>query len=80
MIVREFYETRPDGVRLYRTVSDTGLMIRKDGTDELYSEAIDPENSSCTYTETETPIGEDTAPTVEDMLSMLAQLGVNVDA
>ena len=56
MIVREFYTTREDGVNLYRTYSDTNLMIRKIGTDEVYSEAIDVENSSYYYEETDTPI------------------------
>jgi hypothetical protein len=53
MIVKEFYKTRGDGVRLYRTYSDEGLMIQKVGTDELYDEAIDVENAPYTYTETD---------------------------
>lgn len=34
MIHTDFYRTRKDGVNLYRTYSDAGLMIQKDGTEE----------------------------------------------
>lgn len=60
MIQTEFFKTREDGVKLYRTCSDRNMMIQKDGTDEIYSEAIDAENSGFTYTETDTPIEGDT--------------------
>ena len=59
MIVREYYTTRKDGVRLYRTFSDKNLYIRKVGTDEVYSEAIDVENSGYTYDETDREIEEE---------------------
>lgn len=59
MIQTKFYETRFDGVKLYRTYSDRNMMIQKDGTDELYDEAIDVENSGFTYTETDIPIDGD---------------------
>ena len=62
MIVREFYETRFDGVDLYRTYSDEGLKIQKVGTDEIYDEAIDIDGAPYTYEETDMPIeteGED---------------------
>lgn len=55
MIVREFYKTREDVVRLYRTYSDAGLMIQKVGTDELYDEAIDVEGAPFSYVETDIP-------------------------
>lgn len=58
MIVREYFDTRKDGVRLYRTYSDKNLYIRKVGTDEVYSEAIDVENSGYTYEETDKEIEE----------------------
>lgn len=58
MIVREYYTTREDGVRLYRTYSDKNLYIRKVGTDEVYSEAIDVEDAPYTYEETEYKIEE----------------------
>ena len=53
MIIREFYMTRKDGVNLYKTYSDKGVYIIKQGTDEKYDEAIDVENSNYTYEETE---------------------------
>ena len=56
MIQREFYTQRKDGVKLYRTYSDAGMMIRQNETGVEYAEAIDVEGTSYTYTETETPI------------------------
>ena len=58
MIVTEFYTTRKDGVNLYKTYSDANKYIRKVGTDEVYSEAIDVENSGYTYEETDKEIEE----------------------
>lgn len=60
MIQTEFYLERKDGVKLYRTFSDKNMMIQKNGTEEIYSEAIDVENSGFTYTETDIPIEGDT--------------------
>ena len=51
-IVKEFYKIREDGVNLYKTYSDKGYMIKKIGTEEIYEEAIDVENTSYTYEET----------------------------
>lgn len=51
MIVREFYKTRADGVKLYRTYSDSGLTIRQNETGAEYDEAVDVENAPYTYTE-----------------------------
>lgn len=59
MILKEFHTTRKDGVKLFRTYSDKGVMIKKVGTDEVYSEAIDIEDATFEYEETETPIEED---------------------
>lgn len=58
MIVKEFYSTRKDGVKLFKTYSDKGMMIRKVGTDEVYSEAIDVEGAAFEYEETEISIQE----------------------
>ena len=58
MIVTEFYATRKDGVRLFKTYSDANKYIRKVGTTEEYSEAIDVENSGYTYEETDKEIEE----------------------
>lgn len=56
MVNKEFYRTREDGVGLYKSYSDNGVYIRKIGTDEEYSEAIDVENSWFVYEETDRPI------------------------
>lgn len=58
MIVREYFDTRKDGVRLYRTYSDINHYIRKVGTDEVYSEAIDLESKGYEYIETDKEIEE----------------------
>lgn len=59
MIAREFYETRFDGVRLYRTYSDTNHFIRQRETGIIYSEAIDVESAPYTYEETDELIPEE---------------------
>ena len=58
MIVREFYETRYDGVNLYRTYSDTNHYIRQIETGVVYSDAVDVEDAPYTYEETEQLIEE----------------------
>lgn len=52
MIKKEFYRIREDGVTLNRTYSDEGYYIRKVGTEEVYTEAIDIEDAPYTYEET----------------------------
>ena len=66
MIQTEFFMTRSDGVNLYRTHSDAERLIQKDGTDELYTEAIDVENSGFTYAETDIPIEGETGDLTEN--------------
>lgn len=56
MIIKESYSRSLNGVRLYRTYSDKGVYIQKEGTNEIYEEAIDMEGSDNTYIETEVPI------------------------
>lgn len=56
MIVREFYTQRMDGVKLYRTYSDSNKYIQKIGTTEVYSEAIDVESAPYKYEETDKEI------------------------
>lgn len=51
MVVREFYMTRSDGVDLYRSYSDAGYYIERDGV--VYEEAVDPDGTDRVYTETE---------------------------
>ena len=53
MIVQETIE---DNTNLVKTYSNEGFMIRKIGTDELYSEAIDPKKFNRQYEETDIPI------------------------
>lgn len=53
MIKRDFYATRSDGVKLYRSYSDIGKMIKQNETGMAYDEAIDVENAPYTYSETE---------------------------
>lgn len=53
MIYKEYYRTREDGVNLFRTYSDENFKIRKVGTNEVYSEAIDVEGAPYTYEETD---------------------------
>ena len=56
MIVKEYYGTRKDEVRLYKTYSDNNKIIHKIGTDEEYDIAIDVENAPFEYEETDKDI------------------------
>ena len=60
MIIKEYFATRKDGVKLFKTYSDGGFYIKKIGTEEVYDEAIDVEGAPYTYEETETTILEET--------------------
>lgn len=53
MIKREFYATRKDGVKLYRTYSDSGMTVRQNETGAEYDEAVDVENAPYTYSESD---------------------------
>lgn len=53
MIIQEIIE---GNTTLVKTYSNAGFMIRKKGTEELYSEAIDPKNMNREYEETDIPI------------------------
>lgn len=48
MIQKELYMTRSDGVKLYRTYSDSGKGLLQIETGAIYSEAIDVENTAYT--------------------------------
>jgi hypothetical protein len=67
MIIREFYETRKDGIKLYRTYSNADVHIKKVGTEEVYTEAIDVEDAPFVYEETDIRI--ETEEPVEDELT-----------
>lgn len=58
MLKKEFYRIREDGIYLYKTYSDENFKIRQIPTNEIYDEAIDVENNSYTYEETNIPIEE----------------------
>ena len=62
-----------DGKGFTLTHSDSGHYIRKAGTNEIYSEAIDVLNFS--YEETDIPV-ETQPPTEGDMKEALSILGV----
>ena len=51
-----------DGEEFIKNHSDSGYMIKKVGTDEMYSEAIDPIGSGRTYVETDELIEEPEIP------------------
>ena len=75
-IITEHYKTREDGVNLYRTYSDKGMMIERDGV--RYEEAIDPAELNRQYTETDEPIETVGEATEEDYQNALAEFGVEV--
>lgn len=56
MIVTEYFRTREDGTVLNRTYSNAGMTILQNETGVEYSEAIDVEGSTYTYSETNNPI------------------------
>ena len=56
MIIQEIFEGNATLVKSY---SDKGVMIRKKGTDEIYSEAIDPKKFNREYEETDVPIDQE---------------------
>lgn len=69
MIVQEFYETRFDGVNLYRTYSDTNHYIRQKETGVVYSDAVDVEDAPYTYEETDELIPTDVLESKEEIAS-----------
>lgn len=70
MIKTELHKTREDGVKLYRSYSDSGLMIRQVETGTQYEEAIDVEGTGYTYEETDTPVEVD-QPSLEERVTAL---------
>ena len=76
MIQREFYTQRKDGVKLYRSYSDAGMIIRQNGTGMEYTEAIDVEGAPYTYTETETLIETPELTTEERLQDAETALGI----
>ena len=58
-----------NGRQFIRTWSDRGMMIHGGSPEADYSEALDPAELGRTYTETDTPIEEETD--AEQILSIL---------
>ena len=75
MIIKEFYKKRSDGVNLYRTYSDSNLMIEQVETGNVYTEAIDVENAAYTYEETGMPIDADEST---DMRLSAVERSINI--
>jgi hypothetical protein len=59
MVTRNYFRTREDGVKLYKTESDSGFYILQNETNRKYEVAIDVENSGYTYSETDEKIKKD---------------------
>ena len=59
MIIKEFFKQRKDGVNLYRTYSNQNLKIKQIETGNIYDEAIDVEDTSFNYEETDILIEEE---------------------
>lgn len=59
MIVKEYFMTRRDGVKLYRTYSDKNKLIRQIETGIEYIEAVDVDGVSYHYEETNEDIPEE---------------------
>ena len=76
MIQREFYTQRKDSVKLYRTYSDAGMMIRQNETGVEYADAIDVDGASYTYTETDEPIDTLEMTTEERLQDAETALGI----
>ena len=75
MIIKEFYKKRSDGVNLYRTYSDSNLMIEQVETGNVYTEAIDVENAAYTYEETGMSIDADE---LTDMRLSAVERSINI--
>lgn len=75
MIIKEFYKKRSDGINLYRTYSDSNLMIKQIETGNVYTEAIDVENAAYTYDETDMSIDADE---LTDMRLSAVERSINI--
>lgn len=58
MVQREYYATREDGVKLYKTYSTENLYIKQVETGNIYDTAIDVESFNFHYEETDRKIEE----------------------
>lgn len=75
MIKKEYYKTREDGVKLYRTYSDTDHLIKKVADSVTYGEAIDiSENEE--YEEVEGYVELEGPDTYEEVLESVNSASV----
>ena len=80
MDIKEYYTTRGDGVKLYRTYSDQGFLILQVETGIQYDEAIDVENAPYTYSETSIlPEQENTSDEISDSEALNIIVGGNTN-
>ena len=64
-----------NGKQFTKNYSDEGFYIQKVGTEEIYSEAIDPIDSGRTYLETDKLIADiDEEISADDFLSMIKEV------
>lgn len=70
MILKQYIE---DG-KFIKYYSDAGLIIKKVGTEELYSDAVELSTTEVTYEETDIPVPDDT--TIDDYKEVLREVGV----
>lgn len=61
MIIKKFFTTRSDGINLFITYSDLDVKIQNVITHEIYDNAVDIENSTNDYIETNISIYEEEA-------------------
>lgn len=52
MVVKKLHSVREDGVKLFYIYSDENKYIQKEGTNEIYEDALDVEDAPYTYIET----------------------------
>jgi hypothetical protein len=78
MVIKRDYPLLADGLERVEYTSDKGLMIKKVGTDEVYSNAIELLDTIVEYEETNFLV-EDTA-TEEAYQNALIELGVDLNA
>lgn len=67
MIIKEYWKTRHDGVKLHHVYSDTGAELKQVETGEIYEDVIDVENAPYTYEE----IPDDTEITDGEVVNIL---------
>ena len=78
MVIKTEYPLLADNLERVEYSSDSGFMIRKVGTGEVYSNAIELADKEVEYEETDVLIDDIVAET--DYQNALAELGVKLDA